>query len=96
MLPRSVVEHGSKLLKRGNVQTSYGSYIVYGIQRVAFRAGIESTNLFLTGIVFFYIIMALTTLCVVAFKGGCELAARQKWMKGDTFLEFRNGWREYS
>ncbi|XDG09949.1 hypothetical protein ABKA04_009564 [Annulohypoxylon sp. FPYF3050] len=93
MLPRSVVEHGSKLLKRGNVQTSYGSYIVYGIQRVAFRAGIESTNLFLTGIVFFYIIMALTTLCVVAFKGGCELAARQKWMKGDTFLEFRNGWR---
>ncbi|KAI1101486.1 TRP-domain-containing protein [Jackrogersella minutella] len=93
MLPPSLVEHGSNLMKRGNVQTSYGSYVVYGIQRVAFRAGIESTNLFLTGIVFFYIVMGLTTLFVVAFKGGCELAARQKWMKGDTFLEFRNGWR---
>ncbi|KAI1409074.1 duf907 domain-containing protein [Hypoxylon sp. FL1857] len=93
MLPRSIVEHGSKLLKRGNIQTSYGSYIVYGIQRVAFRAEIESTNLFLTGLVFFYIIMFFTTLFVVAFKGACELAAKQKWMKGDTFLEFRNGWR---
>ncbi|KAI0380441.1 TRP-domain-containing protein [Hypomontagnella monticulosa] len=93
MLPRSVVEHGSNLLKRANVQTKYGSFVVYGIQRVAFRAGIESTNLFLTGLVFFYIIMALTTLCVVAFKGFCELGAKQKWIKGDTFLEFRNGWR---
>ncbi|KAL7629694.1 putative flavin carrier protein 3 [Parahypoxylon ruwenzoriense] len=93
MLPRSVVEHGSSLMKRANIQTSYGSYIVYGIQRVAFRAGIESTNLFLTGLVFFYIIMALTTICVVAFKGFCEVAAKNKWIKGDQFLDFRNGWR---
>ncbi|OTB08900.1 hypothetical protein M426DRAFT_316924 [Hypoxylon sp. CI-4A] len=93
MLPSAVAKHGSNLLKRTNVQTSYGSYIVYGIQRVAFRAGIESTNLVLTGLVFFYIVMALTTLCVLVFKGGCELAAKQRWMKGDTFLEFRNGWR---
>ncbi|KAI1478814.1 hypothetical protein K445DRAFT_23912 [Daldinia sp. EC12] len=93
MLPNSVLEHGSKLMKRANVMTSYGSYIVYGIQRVAFRADIETTNLFLTAIIFFYLIMVVTTLCVVAFKGICELAAKQKWMKGDTFLEFRNGWR---
>ncbi|KAI2619218.1 TRP-domain-containing protein [Hypoxylon sp. NC1633] len=93
MLPRSIVDHGSKLMKRANVQTSYGSYVVYGIQRVAFRAGIESSNLFLTGLVFFYIIMALTTLCVAAFKGVLELGAKQKWIKGDTFQDFRNGWR---
>ncbi|KAI1466955.1 TRP-domain-containing protein [Daldinia caldariorum] len=93
MLPNSVVEHGSKLMKRANVMTSYGSYVVYGIQRVAFRADIETTNLFLTAITFFYLIMVVTTLCVVAFKGICELAAKQKWIKGDTFLDFRNGWR---
>ncbi|KAI1383617.1 TRP-domain-containing protein [Hypoxylon trugodes] len=93
MLPRALVEQGSNLMKRGNVQTQYGSYIVYGIQRVAFRAGIESTNLFLTGLVFFYLVMAFTALFVVAFKGICELAAKQRWIKGDTFLEFRNGWR---
>ncbi|KAI5923714.1 calcium-related spray protein [Camillea tinctor] len=93
MMPKGLVDHASTLMKRGNVMTSYGSYIVKGIQRVAFRAGIESTNLFLTGIVFFYIVMALTALSVVAFKGFCELAARMKWIKGDMFLDFRNGWR---
>ncbi|KAI0173325.1 TRP-domain-containing protein [Hypoxylon sp. FL1284] len=93
MLPGAVAEHGSKLMKRANVQTYYGSYVVYGIQRVAFRAGIESTNVFLTGLIFFYVVMLLTTLCVCAAKGFCELAAKQGWIKGDQFLEFRNGWR---
>ncbi len=82
----------SALLKRGNVTTSAGSYIVYGIQRVAFHAGIETTNLFLTGLTFFCLLVIFTTAGVAAFKGLCELAVKQKWMKGDTFLEFRNGW----
>ncbi|KAI1336061.1 calcium-related spray protein [Xylariaceae sp. FL0016] len=89
----AVVGETSNLMKRGNIKTDYGSYIVYGIQRVAFRANIETTNLFLTGIVFFYIFFLLTTLCVLAFKGFCELAAKNKWIKGDTFLDFRNGWK---
>ncbi|KAI0012199.1 duf907 domain-containing protein [Xylariaceae sp. FL0662B] len=92
-IPRHAIEHGASLTKRGNVQTNYGSYVVYGIQRVAWRAGIESTNLFLTGIVFFVIVMVLTAACVAGFKGFCELAAKSQWMRGDTFLEFRNGWR---
>ncbi|KAI5861640.1 duf907 domain-containing protein [Durotheca rogersii] len=93
ILPRAVLDHGTSLMRRANVQTSYGSFVVYGIQRAAFRAGIESTNLFLTGLVFFYIVMVITTLCVIAFKGFCELAAKNKWIKGDQFLDFRNGWR---
>ncbi|KAI0023102.1 calcium-related spray protein [Xylariomycetidae sp. FL0641] len=93
MMPRSVVKHASALAKRGNIKTDNGSWIVYGIQRVAFRANIESTNLFMTGIVFFWIFMALTALSVLAFKGFCEVASKAKWMKGDTFLEFRSGWR---
>lgn len=44
-----------ELTTRAYEQTSFGSYIVHGIQRVAFRAGIETTNLFLTGLTFFYI-----------------------------------------
>lgn len=82
-----------ELLKRGNVQTSSGSYLVYGIQRVAYRAGIESTNLFMTGLTFFCILVVIVTLCVVGFKGALELAAKKKWMAGDNFIEFRNGWR---
>lgn len=92
MMPRSVVDGASSLMKRGNIQTGSGSYVVFGIQRVAFRAKIESTNLFMTGLSFFCIFVVLTVLCVAAFKGFCELAAKQRWMKSDTFLEFRNGW----
>ncbi|KAK3327807.1 hypothetical protein B0T19DRAFT_441751 [Cercophora scortea] len=97
MMPRSITEPISTVMKhdlirRGNIQTGSGSYIVYGIQRVAFRAGIESTNLFMTGLIFFCIFVLLTVMCVAAFKGFCELAVKKKWMKGDTFLEFRNGW----
>lgn len=80
------------LLKRANIQTGSGSYIVYGIQRVSFKAGIETTNLFMTGLTFFCLFVVFTILGVAIFKGGCELAAKQKWIKQDTFLEFRNGW----
>ncbi|KAK4245946.1 hypothetical protein C7999DRAFT_42556 [Corynascus novoguineensis] len=81
----------STISKRA-IETSYGSFIVYGIQRVAFRAGIETTNLFLTGLTFFYIFMIFAALCVVLFKGICELLAKINLIKSDTFSEFRAGW----
>lgn len=81
-----------RLAKRAYIQTSFGSYIVFGIQRVAFRAGIETTNLFLTGLAFFYIFGVITVLAVALFKGLCELAVRMRLMNGDTFSEFRAGW----
>lgn len=88
MMPRAV----STVMKRANILTGSGTYVVYGIQRVAFKANIESTNLFMTGLTFFCLFVIFTVGGVVAFKGFCELAVKQKWMKGDTFLEFRNGW----
>lgn len=88
MMPRAV----TSLAKRANIQTGSGSYVVFGIQRVAFRAKIETTNLFMTGLTFFCIFVVITVLCVVIFKGILELMAKQKWMAGDKFLEFRNGW----
>lgn len=82
--------------KRSNNQLSpnevTGTYIVKGIERVAFRAGMESTNLFLTGLVFFCVFVVATLLCIAAFKGFCELAIKYKWMKTDRFQDFRNGW----
>jgi hypothetical protein len=80
------------LAKRAYIQTSFGSYIVFGIQRAAFRAGIETTNLFLTGLTFFYIFVLLTVLAVALCKGFCELAAKMNLIKGDAFFEFRAGW----
>ncbi len=93
MMPRSVATTASHLVKRANIQTTgSGSYIVFGIQRVAFRAYIESTNLFMTGLTFFCIFVVFTVLGVAAFKGFCELAVKNRMMDNDKFLEFRNGW----
>ncbi|KAK1984839.1 hypothetical protein LZ30DRAFT_412071 [Colletotrichum cereale] len=92
-LARRGIESGISIVaKRANIQLSSGSFIVFGIQRVAFRAKIESTNLFMTGLSFFCVFVIFTVLGVAAFKGFCELAVRQKWMKSEKFLEFRNGW----
>ncbi|KAI0972409.1 hypothetical protein F4678DRAFT_59711 [Xylaria arbuscula] len=88
LIPRATAE----LMKRGNIMTGSGSYLVRGIQRVAFRANIETTNLFLTGLVFYSLLVVFTIAGIAAFKGFCELAAKRRWMKNDTFLEFRNGW----
>ncbi|KAI9891519.1 MAG: hypothetical protein M1814_002642 [Vezdaea aestivalis] len=65
---------------------------VMGIKRVAFRAKIESTNVFLTGLSFFVVFCLLVALGVAAFKGICELAVKRGWMKSDKFQDFRNGW----
>ncbi|KAK3305035.1 uncharacterized protein B0T15DRAFT_397412 [Chaetomium strumarium] len=92
LVQRSVGRHSSGLAKRAIEQTEYGSYVVYGIQRVAFRAGIESTNLFLTCITFFYIFALFAAIAVALFKGFCEFAVKMKFMKNDTFGEFRAGW----
>lgn len=94
MLPGSVTSTAVRLLKRGgNITNDSGSYLVFGIQRAAFRAKIESTNLFLTGLVFFCLFVIFTLLGVLAFKGVLELLAKQGVVAKDKFLEFRNGWR---
>ncbi|CCC12818.1 hypothetical protein SMACR_09013 [Sordaria macrospora] len=92
MLPRAAAQVGGRIAKRANIQTSFGSYIVYGIQRVAFRGNIESTNLFMTSLTFFYIFVVFTAILVILFKLGLELFAKMGWVKGDAFSEFRAGW----
>ncbi|KAJ3504643.1 hypothetical protein NM208_g16307 [Fusarium decemcellulare] len=92
MMPRGLTEGAKSLAKRANIQTDDGTYVVYGIQRVAFRAKIETTNLFMTGLTFFCAFVVVTFLSMAAFKGFCELAVRQNWMSKDKFLDFRNGW----
>ncbi|KAH6607317.1 hypothetical protein Trco_003630 [Trichoderma cornu-damae] len=92
LVPASSAAAG--LLRRsGNLLSPSGGYVVYGIQRVAFKAKIESTNLFLTGLTFFWLFSILTMLGIVLFKFVCEGLVRQRAIKPDRFLEFRNGWR---
>jgi hypothetical protein len=89
----SLLTTAHRMSKRASSTTEVsGTYVVKGIKRVAFRAAIESTNLFLTGLIFFCIFIFFTIVFVAMFKGFCELAIRMRWMKSDKFQDFRNGW----
>ncbi|KIW89512.1 uncharacterized protein Z519_09668 [Cladophialophora bantiana CBS 173.52] len=67
--------------------------VVRGIDRVGFRAGIEQTNIFMTGLIFFVFILFLVAVLVALTKAILDGCAKAGWMKSDKFLEFRNGWK---
>jgi len=99
VVPRSVqymADRGfhalAPIVKRATAVAATTSPTVRGIQRVGYRAGIEPTNIFMTGWIFFVIFIMLVILSVLAFKLVLELLARGGKMKSDKFLEFRNGW----
>jgi hypothetical protein len=84
----------SRLIGRSNVGSGPEERIVFhGIQRVGFRAHIETTNIFFTGYTFFIIFILFVTIAVIAFKYICEGLVKAGKMKHDQFLDFRNGWR---
>ena len=101
-IPRSlgaekILRRGAELLaprtnSQASTSTGDSAVIVRGIDRVGFRAGIELTNIFMTGYVFFIIFVIFTVLGLLIFKGICELLARNGKIKSDTFQDFRNGW----
>ncbi|KAB8342950.1 hypothetical protein FH972_022546 [Carpinus fangiana] len=92
----SAVQHGAKLIRRSNNDNQNAETLqimtIRGIQRVGFRAGIEITNIFMTGYIFFVVFVMFVVLCVVAFKWILEALARSGKIKGDKFQDFRNGW----
>jgi hypothetical protein len=67
--------------------------VLLGIERVGFKARIETTNIFFTGYTFFIIFVLFTVIGVVAFKFLCEGLVKAGKMKGDKFVDFRNGWQ---
>jgi len=88
---REVVKRGASLVRRASPSSSLT--IVKGIDRVGFIDGIEPTNIFLTGLGIFVSFVCAIAIGVALFKGFCELAAKAGWIKGDQFLDFRNGWK---
>ncbi|CAL5873459.1 uncharacterized protein PFLUO_LOCUS7738 [Penicillium psychrofluorescens] len=67
--------------------------VVRGIGRVGFRANIEKTNIFLTGLIFLFVFVLLVMIIVISFKGICELLARHGKMQSGKFRDFRNSWK---
>ena len=67
--------------------------IVRGIDRVGFRAKIEQTNIFMTGLIFFVFVLVMVAVLVALAKVILDACAKAGWMKSDKFFEFRNGWK---
>lgn len=67
--------------------------VVRGIERVGFRAKIEQTNIFMTGVIFFIFILLLVAVLVALAKVILDLLAKRNAIKADRFSEFRAGWK---
>ena len=89
-----VMDTYNNLSRRQSTTTTASTVtILKGIKRVGFRANIETTNIFLTGLSFFVAFVVLVAVCVALFKIFCEIAVKAGWLKGDKFQDFRNGWK---
>ncbi|OLL25848.1 Flavin carrier protein 2, partial [Neolecta irregularis DAH-3] len=66
---------------------------VRGIERVAYRAGIELSNVFMTGLMMFVIFILLVVVGMLAFKVLTEWFVKMNLIKSDRFLEYRQGWK---
>lgn len=75
--------------------TEYSSRILVlrGIERVAYKAGIELSNFFLTGIVFFLFFLFCVVVCLIFFKALLEVLTRARLMSESTnFFQYRKSW----
>ncbi|SCU78943.1 LADA_0A08724g1_1 [Lachancea dasiensis] len=75
--------------------TNYASktLVLHGIQRVAFKADIELSNLFLTGAVFTLFFIFVIVIALMFFKALVELLTRARIMaESSKFFEYRKSW----
>lgn len=83
----------SSLTKSSTANSGQSLVVLTGIRRVGFVSGIEVTNIFLTGLIFFVVFVLLVIIVVASFKGICELLVKNGQMSPDKFQDFRNGWK---
>lgn len=66
--------------------------IVRGIQRVAYLAGIEISDLYMTAIMFLLVFMFVVVVAMTFFKAIIEICIRSKMMNEGKFSEYRQQW----
>ncbi|KAE8394338.1 hypothetical protein BDV23DRAFT_179820 [Aspergillus alliaceus] len=73
------------LVKRvgGAGENTHNSIVIRGIQRVGYKARIESTNIFLTGLIFFLFFATLAMFCIAIANVGYKVLVRSGKVKGD-------------
>ncbi|KAJ6171250.1 hypothetical protein N7470_000317 [Penicillium chermesinum] len=103
VLKREVVDPALMLMKRATgmvLKRSSGSQtsaqslkVVRGIDRVGFRANMEETNIFLTGLIFYVVFVCLIIIIISVVKVISDLLVKHGHMKTEKFQDFRRGWK---
>lgn len=79
--------------ERNSTEFSSKILVLHGIQRVSYMAGIELSNFFLTGIVFFLFFVFVVIVCLIFFKALVEVLTRARVMtESSKFFEYRKSW----
>ncbi|CRK17249.1 hypothetical protein BN1723_002397 [Verticillium longisporum] len=94
VMKRSLDPAAGGLQKRSNVMLDTGAYVVYGIQRVGYKAHIETTNIVMTSIVFSAFLVLISALFVYLARLILNFCVKRGWVKDTRFPELRGGgWR---
>lgn len=64
-----------------------------GVDRVAYTADVEDTNVFITFVSWWVVLMGVAAISLLLFKGVIALLVRQNKISSDKFIEFRQGWK---
>ena len=94
---KAIAEVGHAIYRRTQtvVTNAGGAYVVTGLQRAAFLAPMEPTNLYVTCVTFYFIFCFFTLLVIFLFKVICDVAIRARWMESQNnrFQDFHDNWR---
>lgn len=66
--------------------------VLKGVQRVAYLANIEISNIFMTAIIFFLFVGFVLIFLISIFRGMCEILIRSGAIKQHRFTYFRANW----
>lgn len=79
--------------ERNTTEYSARILVLRGIERVAYKAGIELSNFFLTGIVFTLFFLFCVVFCLIFFKALLEVLTRARLMaESSNFFQYRKNW----
>lgn len=81
------------LVKRSTSETN-GILELRGVDRVAYKAKIETSNIFITGLTYFVLFMIFGCLVVVLFKYVADFLVKRKTIPEEKFLRFRTKWQK--
>lgn len=91
---RTLISKAQQLAKRAiSINPTTKVETLTGIDRVAYRADIEVTNLFINCLCWFFILLGVAAAALLLFRAVVHQLARRGKLAPDKFVEFRQGWK---